>query len=214
LADPSQAATFGLRWFTPLAEVDLCGHATLATAFVLFQEGLVTGNEVHFATQSGVLTVGRTGDLLRMDFPSRPAAPMAAPAGLSEALGAQPQEVLQARDLLAVFPQESALLDLQPDFPKLARLDIYAVCVTAPGEGADFVSRFFAPRLGVDEDPVTGSAHCTLIPYWANRLGKKNMRAIQVSRRRGEVICEDRGERVVISGRACEYLRGEIYLPE
>jgi PhzF family phenazine biosynthesis protein len=199
-----------LRWFTPQVEVDLCGHATLATAHVLFSEGHVAGEEVRFETQSGVLTVRRAGDLLSMDFPARPPEPTAYGPELSTALGAEPLEVLAARDLLVLFRSETDVATLRPHFDRIAALDAFAVIATAPGREVDFVSRFFAPKAGIAEDPVTGSAHCTLIPFWAGRLGKDDMRARQISRRGGEVFCQNRGARVTISGRAVEFLRGRI----
>ena len=204
---------FGLRWFTPLLEVDLCGHATLATAFVLFNEGIVTGDRVAFESQSGALAVEREGDLLSLDFPARPPSPIASPPGLNEALRAEPREVHRTRDLLVLFDTEDEVTALDPDFVRLAALDAFAVIVTAPGRNVDFVSRFFAPRAGINEDPVTGSAHCTLIPFWAARLGKRELHALQLSKRRGELFCEMRGDRVKISGRAVEYLRGKIRVP-
>jgi PhzF family phenazine biosynthesis protein len=203
--------SYGLRWFTPSLEIDLCGHATLASAAVLFAAGRVQGDSIDFDTLSGRLTVTRSGDLLSLDFPARPPKAVPHPDGLTEALGARPSEVLAAvRDLLVVFETEAEVSALRPNFEKVAALDTFAVIVTAPGREVDFVSRFFAPKAGVAEDPVTGSAHCTLIPYWAERLGKEKLSALQVSRRGGELVCENRGERVTISGRAVEYLRGEI----
>jgi PhzF family phenazine biosynthesis protein len=204
---------FELRWFTPLAEVDLCGHATLATAHVLFENLGYAHDEIRFESRSGELTVRRQGDLLEMDFPSRPPIACAPPDGLTEALGAAPLEVLCADDLLAVFGNESEIRAITPDFPALARLPGRGVCVTAPGDNYDFVSRFFAPALGVSEDPVTGSAHCELAPYWAGRLGRTTLRARQVSRRGGEVGCEVRGERVLLSGTAVTFMEGTIRLP-
>ena len=204
---------FDLRWFTPLTEVALCGHATLASAHVIFSI-LEPGRTapVAFSTrESGVLTVTRNDDLLSMDFPAAAAAPCATPAALSEALGRMPSETHAApRDYLAVYEDEAAVRALEPDIAALAALDRDAVIVTAPGEAADFVSRFFAPRLGVAEDPVTGSAHCTLTPYWAARLGKTEMRALQVSKRGGELGCTLAGDRVQISGRCALYLEGTI----
>lgn len=204
---------FELRWFTPKVEVDLCGHATLAAAFVLFEEGRVRGETVRFETQSGRLAVTRSGPRLTLDFPSRPPDPASCSDELAAALGARPVEVLGSRDLLALFETEAAVAALAPDFQALAALDAFAVIATAPGEKSDFVSRFFAPRVGVPEDPVTGSAHCTLVPFWAGRLGKKKLHALQISKRGGELFCEDRGDRVAISGEAVFYLRGKIAVP-
>lgn len=204
---------FELRWFTPTVEMDLCGHATLAAASVLFQERGLSGAEVCFHSHSGVLTVARNQDLLTLDFPTRPAQAIATPEALIRGLGATPKEVFKARDYLAVFSCESEVRDLKPDLALLKTLDCLGIIATAPGEDCDFVSRFFAPRAGVDEDPVTGSAHCTLIPFWAQRLGKIDLFARQVSARGGELFCELAGERVKIGGRAVHYLRGEIQIP-
>lgn len=203
---------FQLRWFTPAAEVDLCGHATLASAFVLMSELEPARQEVVFVTKSGELRVTRSNDLFTLDFPSRPPAPCDAPESLAEALGAQPQEVWAAKAYMAVYESADEVISLQPDMKALEKLDRYAVIVTAPGEEADFVSRFFAPKVGVPEDPVTGSAHCTLIPYWSDCLGKQELIAHQVSRRGGELICKDLGDRVQMSGRAVLYSTGMIHL--
>ncbi len=201
---------FDLRWFTPAREVDLCGHATLATAFLLLGELEAGGDEVHFETRSGRLTVRRDGDRLAMDFPSKTPEPCAAPDGLAAGLGREPSEVLAADDYFAVFATEAEVRAIEPDSARLAGLDRRGVIVTAEGNEADFVSRFFAPKAGIAEDPVTGSAHCELIPYWSKRLGKSRLTAHQVSARGGELWCEDRGERVVIAGRAVKYLEGII----
>ena len=207
-----RGSRYELRWFTPAVEVDLCGHATLASAFVIFQRQEPDAEEAVFDTRSGELRVRRQGELLAMDFPARPPSPCAEPPGLAEALGASPREVWRSRDLLAVFDSEAAVRELAPKFDLLRRLDTFAVIVTAPGEQVDFVSRFFAPRAGVDEDPVTGSAHCTLVPYWAGRLAKSELHARQVSHRGGELWCEDHGARVTIKGRCVLYLEGHILL--
>jgi PhzF family phenazine biosynthesis protein len=204
---------FGLRWFTPLVEVDLCGHATLASASVLFGEGMVEGEEATFETQSGRLTVVREGDSFVMDFPSRPPKPVEMTDAVREALGGNPREVHEMRGLMVVYETEEEIRGLRPDFGRIAAVNDFAVMVTAVGDEADFVSRFFAPMVGVPEDPVTGSAHCTLVPFWSRRLGKHVMRALQVSRRGGEIFCEDRGERVRLGGRAVLYLKGEIEIP-
>jgi PhzF family phenazine biosynthesis protein len=190
--------------------VDLCGHATLASAFVLYEERLATGPEVVFESRSGLLKVERRGELLAMDFPSRPPSPAEASPSLAHALGIEPREVLASRDLLVVLERRGDVERVRPDLDAIAALDAFAVIVTAPGEDCDFVSRFFAPKAGVPEDPVTGSAHCTLTPYWSARLAKKKLHARQVSRRGGELFCEDRGERVTIAGKAVLYLKGEI----
>jgi PhzF family phenazine biosynthesis protein len=206
---------FELRWFTPKTEIDLCGHATLASAFVLFNERKIAGQVVRFQScRSGVLTVARRGELLELDFPARPPEPSHAPDGLVIALGAQPIETMRARDYLCVYEDEAAVRALQPDFAKLLTLDLHGVIVTAPGTDCDFVSRFFAPSVGVPEDPVTGSAHCTLIPYWSRRLDKTTLFARQVSRRGGELFCCNAGERVCIAGHAVLFCRGEIFVPD
>jgi PhzF family phenazine biosynthesis protein len=200
-----------IRWFTPTQEVDLCGHATLAAAYILFTR-LAPGLErAQFNSRSGPLVVTeQEGEWMEMDFPSRPPEPCALPEGLVEALGATPRETLLSRDLLAVFDTEEQVRALAPDMAKLGALEFFGVTATARGSEADFVSRFFAPRVGVPEDPVTGSAHCTLVPYWAKTLGKKQLLAHQVSHRGGVLQCEDRGERVGIAGQAVLYLEGYI----
>ena len=199
-----------LRWFTPTVEVDLCGHATLAAAHVLFRHRYPSLDRVAFSTRSGELAVTRNGKLLQMDFPARPGTAIAVSEALTAALGVRPRAAYLARDLLAVFDSESQVRSLRPDFARIAALDAFAVIATAPADGVDFVSRFFAPRAGIPEDPVTGSAHCTPAPYWAERLGRNKLAAKQVSARGGDLYCELRGERVLIAGEATEYLRGEI----
>jgi PhzF family phenazine biosynthesis protein len=201
---------YHLRWFTPTVEVDLCGHATLASAFVLWERMGFTGDRVAFDTLSGRLWVSRKGDLIELDFPSRPADECQPAADLASALGGSPKEILAARDYLVVYGTEQEVRDLKPDMSRLTQLDRFAVIVTAPGDGCDFVSRFFAPAQGIPEDPVTGSAHCTLTPYWSQRLGQTNLQARQVSARGGELYCQDLGDRVAIAGRAVLYLEGTI----
>lgn len=202
-----------LRWFTPTVEIDLCGHATLACAFVLFNFFDRNRSRLTFLTASGELPVKQSGGLLAMDFPARPPVEAAPPAILAPALGAEPIQVLESRDLLAVFEKEETIQNMQPDFARLRNLQThFAVIVTAPGTKTDFVSRFFAPNAGVDEDPVTGSAHCTLIPYWAKRLGKNKLHARQLSKRTGELFCEYTGDRVIIAGQAALFARGEILI--
>jgi len=203
---------FQLRWFTPLAEVDLCGHATLASAHVLFDHLGYPEPVIRFSTRSGELSVERQGDELTMDFPALPPTACPTPGLLVEALGAEPEAVLAADDYVAVYDSEEAVRALAPDMSALRKLDLRGVCVTARGRDVDFVSRFFAPRLGVPEDPVTGSAHCELAPYWAQRLDKNSLRARQVSRRRGEISCRVKGDRVSLSGRAVTFMEGMIYL--
>jgi predicted PhzF superfamily epimerase YddE/YHI9 len=207
-----EGADYALRWFTPAVEVDLCGHATLASAHVVFSF-LEPGRErVNFRTlKAGTLTVARHGDMLMMDFPARPAAAVEPPPGLLAALGGSPREVLKARDHMVVYASAAEVAALKPDFAALGRLDCWAATATAPGEdGTDFVSRFFAPRQGIDEDPATGSSHCTLVPYWAARLGKRELKARQLSRRVGTLTCALNGDRVAIGGRTVLYLEGKI----
>ena len=206
---------YDLRWFTPTIEIDLCGHATLAAAFALNTELGICTNPIRFHSRSGVLTVSHeaTG-LFTLDFPARPGAPCVAPELLTRGLGARPVEVSKARDYLAVFASEAEVRALKPDFAALKTLDCLGIIATAPGGDCDFVSRFFAPGAGVDEDPVTGSSHCTLIPYWAQRLGKTKLFARQISRRGGELFCELAGDRVRIGGKAVLYLRGEIEIQD
>jgi len=203
---------FDLRWFTPEAEDDLCGHATLASAFVLF----LRGHEpwpVRFHTCSGLLTVGRGPDGFEMDFPARPAQPCTPPPELLPALGLTTAQVMKSRDYLVVVDRAEQVRGLKPDIRALASLDlgIGGTIVTAPGEGdVDYVVRFFAPSLGIDEDPATGSISCTLAPYWTERLQKRVLRARQLSARVGELQCEVQGERVKISGRTRLYMQGMI----
>ncbi len=206
---PGQDA-FDLRWFSPTIEVDLCGHATLAAGFALLSNGYAPGPKVTFHTASGDLTVERDGELLAMDFPSLPAKPVSVEADLVSALGRKPVEAHRARDLLAIFETESEIATLRPDFSALEAIDVFGVIVSAPGQECDFVSRFFAPGAGVPEDPVTGSTHCTLTPYWSKRLGKTELRARQLSERGGEVFCRDLESRVRIAGHAVQYLKGHI----
>ena len=207
---------FGLRWFTPVSEVDLCGHATLASAWVILQRLAPDRESVRFETRSAELIVERgEGDLLVMDFPARPAMSREAPRALVEGLGAEPADVLASdRDYLVLLDAEDDVRKLKPDFTRLRGLDRLGIIVSAPGVSADFVSRFFAPSVGVPEDPVTGSAHCTLAPYWAERLGRGEapLEARQISARGGTLVCRHLGDRVTIAGRAALYLSGEIML--
>jgi predicted PhzF superfamily epimerase YddE/YHI9 len=205
---------FELRWFTPAVEVDLCGHATLAPAFVLFTELKYPGSRITFHTRrSGALGAEWDGKIVMLDFPSRPGEPCAAPPALMEGLGHIPHEVRKSRDYLAVLGSDEDVRTLAPDFPRIATLDCLGVIATAKGADVDFVSRFFAPGAGLNEDPVTGSAHCTLIPYWAEKLGKSRMVARQLSARGGTIFCEMRGERVGIGGHAVLFSRAELLLP-
>jgi PhzF family phenazine biosynthesis protein len=201
---------YDIRWMTPVAEVDLCGHATLASGWVVFNR-LETGRgDVEFGSRSGPLKVVREGDLLALDFPARPPEPVGDARAVGEALGRPPRQLLAARDYLALYDSEEEVRALRPDMARVAALDRHAVIASGPGRDCDFVSRFFAPGLGVPEDPVTGSSHCTLVPYWAARLGKDRLSARQVSARGGELFCEQRGARVRIAGRAVLFLEGRI----
>lgn len=205
---------FEIRWFTPAIEVDLCGHATLASAHVIFNYLDFKAEVIKFQSQSGELRVTRSGDLLTLDFPATKPELIEIPCQLTEALNATPSEVYRSRDLLALFEKEEDIVSMRPDFAILLDVltsqDCLGMIITAPGNQSDFVSRFFAPPAGIDEDPVTGSAHTTLTPFWAERLGKKSLHAYQLSQRKGELFCELAGDRVLISGKAVTYLKGEI----
>jgi len=203
---------FDLRWFTPACEVTLCGHATLASAHVLFNCRNWPAEQIRFQTRySGQLVVTRRDELLELDFPALPAYAQALPDGLAEALGVAPQAVFGSKeDLLVLLESESTVRELRPDLHGLERMDCRGVIVTARGERSDFVSRFFAPQVGIPEDPVTGSAHCVLTPYWAGVLGRNELHALQVSQRGGELWCTNAGERVRISGKAALFLEGTI----
>ena len=205
--------SYELRWFTPVAEVDLCGHATLAASYVLYNFTGCSPGSLVFQSQSGTLTVNREHDMYFLDFPSRKGKEIPCPALLSEALGRMPDAVYSDRDIMAIFTNPEDIVALKPDFSQLRKLDALGCIVTAPGMDEDFVSRFFAPSVGINEDPVTGSAHCTLIPYWAERLGKNELFARQVSSRGGELICKNQGDRVQIGGKATLYLAGTLHLP-
>ncbi len=203
---------FELRWFTPAVEVELCGHATLASAHALWTEGLVAGDEpIRFMTQSGVLTCTRQGDLIELDFPATPAGEDDAPSGLEAALGTQLLYVGRSNfDALVLLDSEAAVRSLQPDFVRLKQLPVRGVIVTSAADDArfDFVSRFFGPAVGIDEDPVTGSAHCVLAPFWGERLGKTEMTAYQASARGGVVRVRVADDRVVLGGQAVTVFRG------
>ncbi len=201
---------FDLRWFTPAHEVDLCGHATLGTAYVIASRLEPGRDEVRFQSRSGPLTVRRDGELYTLDFPALPPERIADDAKVADALGAAPVELWDEMDLMAVFASEADVAGLEPDMAKVAALDTRGIIATAPGDECDFVSRFFAPKAGIPEDPVTGSAHCILTPYWAKRLGKTKLSARQISARGGELMVEDRGGRTLISGRVAPYMEGRI----
>ena len=209
-----RGADFDLRWFTPAIEMDLAGHPTLAAAFILFTERAAGNGPLRFHSRSGLLTVTQETGVMTLDLPSRPATPCDTPAALLRGLGRPPVAVLKSRDYLAVFESAADVRGLRPDFAALKTLDCLGIIATAPGEDCDFVSRFFAPAAGVDEDPVTGSAHCSLTPYWAERLGKPALRARQVSRRGGELFCQTAGARVRLGGKAVLYSRGQIEIDQ
>ncbi len=206
----ASGAGYHIRWFTPAAEVKLCGHATLASAFVLFNMLGFEGGRIDFDSLSGTLSVTRSGELLTLDFPSQNPTPCEAPEDLVAGLGKTPLECLGREDYLAVFTSEQDIVDIEPDHSLLAKLDLRGIIVTAPGSEVDFVARFFAPTLNVPEDPVTGSAYTHLTPFWSARLGKTKLTARQVSARGGKLICELAGDRVLISGSAVKYMEGVI----
>ena len=204
---------YRLRWFTPAVEVDLCGHATLATCHVLWTEGyLAADQEAKFHTRSGILTARYPGDWIELNFPANPAQAIPTPAGLAAALGTVPQIVVENSLGYLVEVESAALVrDLRPDFTALKTFPVHGVIVTSQGEAPyDFVSRFFAPNLGIDEDPVTGAAHCCLSPYWRDHLGKSTFLAYQASTRGGVIKVQDEGDRVRLSGQAITVLRGEL----
>jgi len=201
---------FELRWFTPKIEIALAGHPTLATAHVIYEHLGYGRPHISFFTKGGELRIKKKKGLILMDFPGFELAPSDTPEALIKGLGKEPKETLRGRDYFAVFDSEAEVLAIRPDFAEIEKLDCLGVIVTARGDGCDFVSRFFAPRAGILEDPVTGSAHTLLIPFWAKRLKKNVLHAFQVSRRRGEIFCEYQGERVQIGGRAVTYMTGMI----
>lgn len=214
---PAGAACYQLRWFTPQVEVDLCGHGTLAAAHVLWQTGEVAPQEViRFETRSGVLLARREGEWIQLDFPRIPLTPLVLDPAYGAALGCTPRQTLAAgAKFLLELESEKEVRGLVPDFHALRALPGRGLMVTAPSSrvGDDFVSRYFAPWVGVDEDPVTGSNHCALVPFWAERLGKKELRARQISARGGELVLELQGDRVLMSGQALTLLQGEWLLP-
>ncbi len=205
---------FRLRWFTPVHEVELCGHATLATAAVLYDQLGYRGAEVRFATRFGELRVRPSGDRLCMTFPAVVPAACETPAALAAGLGLAPRETLAALDYVAVYASEEEVRAIVPDHAQLSRLDRRGVVVTAPGRQADFVSRFFAPKAGIAEDPVTGSTHCELAPFWGERLGRSHLEAHQLSRRGGRLGCELQGAQVLLTGKAVHYMEARITVPD
>ena len=206
-----QGNVYEIRWFTPAIEVDLCGHATLASAHVLFNHLNYDEEIIFLESRSGDLRVKKDDDLLVLDFPSGFYESISIPSKLTQALGREPVDAGKALDyLIAVYDDEDFIADLKPDFQLLKQLPCHAIIVTAKGKKLDFVSRMFAPAIGIDEDPVTGSAHTILTPYWSHNLGKVRMKARQISARGGDLICKISGDRVEIGGRAVTYLTGEI----
>jgi PhzF family phenazine biosynthesis protein len=203
---------FEVRWMTPTMEIDLCGHATLASAHVIFSHLKRSGDAIRFQSKSGELRVDRKKDRLILDFPAQPPRACEVPAKLLQGLRGTPKSVLKGRDYFAVFDRAADVASLAPDFAILTELlDTQGTIVTAPGDDCDFVSRYFAPAAGIPEDPVTGSAHCALIPYWSKKLEKRELHARQISKRGGELFCEDRGERVGIGGNAVTYVEGNLH---
>ncbi|NIM60039.1 MAG: PhzF family phenazine biosynthesis isomerase [Candidatus Aminicenantes bacterium] len=203
---------FELRWFTPKVEVDLCGHGTLATAHVIFNHLDYDEKQITFSSASGELRVTTEDGLITLDFPSTPPSPVEIVPELTQGLGLEPKELHKSRDYLALFETEDDILSIKPDFDILGKLNSLGIIITAPGGNSDFVSRFFAPAAGINEDPVTGSAHTTLIPFWAGRLNKNTLHAFQLSERRGELFCELSSDRVKIGGYAVTFFKGEIVL--
>lgn len=206
----AQENSISLRWFTPKAEVDFCGHATLAAAHVLFTKLNYPKQTIIFNTKSGEFRAEKIGFCYSLSFPAAPILPIDPPEQLLAGLGVMPKEVLAGFDYVAVLESESEIQSINPDFFKLSQLDLRGVVVTAPGTNVDFVSRCFFPNFGVNEDPVTGSAHCELAPYWAEKLRKNSLKARQLSQRTGVVECELMEERVVLKGPAVDYLQGKI----
>lgn len=205
---------YELRWFTPTVEVDLCGHATLASAHALWTNGLVPdGEPIPFHTRSGVLTCTRSGEFIELDFPATPAMRVELPTGLDTTLGAEPKSVLKSKfDFVAVFDSAATVRSLKPDFRALAKYPARGVIATAVSDDAkyDFIARFFGPASGIDEDPATGSAYCSLLPYWAEQLGKTEMTAYQASPRGGVIRLRLNGDRVILGGQAVTIWQGEL----
>ena len=201
---------FQIRWFTPKSEVDLCGHATLASAYVLFNMLGYGEDKIAFDSKSGRLTVTQDKEWLTMDFPAQPPAACGIPEEIIEAFHTRPMECLRSEDLIVVFEREIDVERADPDLHRLMKLDLRGVAITAPSQQWDFVARFFAPKYGIPEDPVTGSAYTQLAPYWASKTGLKRFRVKQVSQRGGELTCEIVGDRVFISGKAVKYMEGKI----
>ncbi|MGJ8668982.1 MAG: PhzF family phenazine biosynthesis protein [Oceanococcus sp.] len=212
---PDTQADYALRWFTPAAEVELCGHATLATAWHLFHQAKFAHEQVRFSTLSGVLVARKSAQGIEIDLPSRPSEvdnSLLEP--ITSAMTLRPQECWNGANAIAVYENESQIRSLKPDFTAVSKLHPKGLIVTAAGDSCDFVSRYFVPSYGIDEDPVTGSAHADLMPLWSKKLGRNTLVARQLSKRRGELLVELKGDRVALTGQCVAYLRGEIYLPE
>lgn len=204
--------SYNLKWFTPEVEMDLAGHPTLATAFVIFTELGHDSDTIQFHTNSGLLTVVKKGDLLEMNFPSRMPLPCTVPEDLLKGFSIQPKEVLKSRDYFLVYQTQEEIEQVVADFTYLNKVDTLGIIITAKGNASDFVCRFLVPNSVIGEDPVTGSAHATLIPYWAKELGKNDLSSIQLSKRKGHLWCGSRGDRVTIAGKAVLYMKGEYFL--
>jgi len=208
----SKRDEFEIRWFTPKVEVDLCGHATLASAFVVFNFTDYKKDEIVFNSKSGILKVKKKDEFLELDFPVDKLMPVNNEEEILDCVGIKPVDTLKGiSDYFAVFNTESEIKNIKPDFGKIVKLNSRGLIVTAPGDEVDFVSRFFAPQLGIDEDPVTGSAHTSLTPYWSKKLNKKELKAEQLSSRGGQLFCTDCGDRIKIAGQAKLYMIGDIY---
>lgn len=207
-----EGAGYRLRWFTPGGEIDLCGHATLGTAFVIMNYYEPETGKIDFETLSGRLTVVKKGSLYEMDFPAYELAPVEITPEMTEAIGARPAEAYMGRDLLCVFENEDIIKSLSPDMEKLKKLDGLLLQTTAKGEEFDCVSRTFAPKLSVNEDPVCGSGHCHIIPYWAGKTGKDELAAYQASERGGVLYCKMEGNRVRMSGNVAVYSVAELFI--
>jgi PhzF family phenazine biosynthesis protein len=203
---------YHIRWFTPEYEIDLCGHATLASSYVIFNKLDHTSDTIHFTCKSGKLEVKKRNDLIELNFPCRMPEQCEAPEALLKGINYQPSKVLKSRDYFLVYDDEETISKIKPDFNFLNQLDVVGVIVTAPGKEVDFVSRFFVPNSVIGEDPATGSAHCNLIPYWAKELQKNELTATQLSERKADFICQNKGDRVLMAGNAVLYLKGEYYL--
>ena len=206
---------FEIRWFTPTTEVDLCGHATLATAFVLFNHESYTESTIEFySPRSGTLTVSKNEDFLTLNFPTDTLQEIALTEEFINCFDLIPSIAFKGKtDYLFVFENEEDIVKIRPVFAEIVRLDGRGIIITGKGNEVDFVSRFFAPQVGINEDPVTGSAHSQLIPFWSEKLGKQKMTARQLSKRGGELVCEDNGHRVLMAGQGVLFMKGEIYLP-